>query len=255
MNLNASDFVINEDGKRQMIISTTRADASSLSVALLIDKSGSTRDSGREATKAVDAAIQFVRSISQPGRDQVALVTFDTQVSRDMDFTDDFQRLLNIVNRTLSRPSGGGTAVHDALYGAARLLGSRPGRRMILMVGDGEDTASALSLPDTMKTVHNFDVEIRAIWMPSPNPSPRMFSNVASVGRESLKRISGETGGRYFESTELKELEKSTQEMSGQYLMEYQSTNSKADKKFRKIRVESVNKNYKVRHREGYWSP
>jgi VWFA-related protein len=82
-----------------------------------------------------------------------------------------------------------------------------------------------------------------------------MFSNVASVGRESLKRISGETGGRYFESTELKELEKSTQEMSGQYLMEYQSTNSKADKKFRKIRVESVNKNYKVRHREGYWSP
>jgi VWFA-related protein len=126
----------------------------------------------------------------------------------------------------------------------------------MLMIGDGVDTASRLPLSLAMKVVvHMSEIEIVAIWTPSPSPSAPLFATkAASQGRESLKTMSEETGGRYFAYTELKEFDKIRQEVNAQYLMEYQSTNSRLDNKFRKIRVESVNKNYKVRHREGYFA-
>jgi len=254
-NLKEADFTIREEGKPQTIRSLVRADASPLSIVLLIDKSGSTHDSGREVTKAVDASLQFFRAVLQPGRDKVALVTFNSVVAKDQDFSEDLPRLFQVLVGTLTRPSWGGTALHDAIFGASTLLEGRPGRRFILLVGDGVDNASRLSLPEVIKIIHTADIEIITIWMPSPGPPGAIFSgNGASQGRESLKAIAEETGGRYFANTEIKELAKFSQEVGAQYLMEYQSTNPRLDDKFRKIRVEPVNRNYKVRHRTGYWA-
>jgi VWFA-related protein len=169
-NLKEADFTIREEGKPQTIRSLVRADASPLSIVLLIDKSGSTHDSGREVTKAVDASLQFFRAVLQPGRDKVALVTFNSVVAKDQDFSEDLPRLFQVLVGTLTRPSWGGTALHDAIFGASTLLEGRPGRRFILLVGDGVDNASRLSLPEVIKIIHTADIEIITIWMPSPGP-------------------------------------------------------------------------------------
>jgi VWFA-related protein len=87
--LKVTDFTIREDGKQQTIASVTNASPAPLSVVLLLDKSGSTHNSTREMAKALDASIDFFRSVSQPGRDKVALVSFDQSVALDQDFTDD----------------------------------------------------------------------------------------------------------------------------------------------------------------------
>ena len=245
-NLKETDFRILEGGKSRTITSFANASASPLSVVLVVDKSGSTRDNTSEMAKVLDTSMQFFRSALKVGRDKIALIGFDALAAVDQDFTDNFAQLIQAINGTVSQPYGA-TALHDALSKASTLLAGRQGRRLILLVGDGEDNASRLSLEDAMKAVHKSDVQIVAI------STGRRFTSPPNRGTEILERISEETGGRWFAFNDLKQFEKVRRELDAQYTIHYRSTNSKLDGKFRKIRVESVNKAYRIRHRAGYY--
>jgi VWFA-related protein len=73
-------------------------------------------------------------------------------------------------------------------------------------------------------------------------------------GRESMETIAAETGGWYYDSRDLRQFQNLRDDLSSQYLLEYRSTNQKLDGKYRKIRVESTNKNFKLKHRPGYYA-
>src|SRR5678815_1826244 len=254
-NLKDTDFKIQEEGKAQSITSVTSASAIPTSVILLVDQSGSTHDLDSELAKTLNAAVRFFRSIFVPGRDKMGLVTFHSAAHFDQDFTDDFGVLIQTMNGTL----GGGvgpTAVYDAVVATSRVLEARAGRRLVLLVGDGDDNASHASASDAIKAAQMADIAILSISTSTlrQTPSSSLFGNPVLRGAQSLENISKDTGGWYFQSSNLKQFDKVREELNGQYLVRYQSTNSKSNPEYRKIRVEVVKKGYKVRHRSGYWS-
>jgi Ca-activated chloride channel family protein len=247
-NLTAADFKVREDGKAQVITKVDNASTSPLSILFLVDQSGSTINAASDLKKVLNAAVQFIRSSMQPGRDKVALATFQTTVNLQQDFTDNVDQFVQTMSKTIGRV-GGGTAFNDAIYGASTLLERRAGRRLILVVGDGYDTASRFSRSDAIKAARKADVWIVAIALQSPQP-PGPFSR---GGDQSLEAISEESGGRFFKSSDLKQFDKIREELQAQYLLQYESTNSNLTDDYRAIRVETVDKNYKARHRSGYW--
>src|SRR5579884_3514262 len=134
-NLSAGDFTLEEDGEPQEISHFSQDHDVPVSVGVLLDTSGSM---DRKIRTAVDAVDRFIRRI-QPD-DEIFLITFSGQTLLRQDFTNDRDQLsqaLRHINAT------GGTALYDALNeGLAKLRSARHSKRALLVITDGQDTAS-----------------------------------------------------------------------------------------------------------------
>src|SRR5688572_4651711 len=247
-NLKETDFRIREDGKLQTITSFVDASAEPLSVALIVDRSGSTKAALQQTAKAFDAAMTFFRSSVQPGRDTIALVAFDNSVTLDWrNFSDNLSQLPQAISDTLNQAFGG-SALYDALAGAARLLQGRQGRRFIFIVSDGDDNRSRTSAEEAMRAVQRGDIGILAVSTPGIPIASR------TRGSDFLEALAEETGGQFFPSFAAREADRLREEFAAQYAIQYQSTNTKVSGKHREIRVEPVNRNHRIRHRTRYWN-
>jgi Ca-activated chloride channel family protein len=73
------------------------------------------------------------------------------------------------------------------------------------------------------------------------------------------KKLSDETGGRTIELSSEKKLmeafDRISEELRSQYTVGYYPENAKKDGKFRKVRVATSNKDYKILARKGYYAP
>ena len=73
------------------------------------------------------------------------------------------------------------------------------------------------------------------------------------------KKLSDETGGRTIEVSSEKRLNEAfdqiSEELRSQYTVGYYPTNTRKDGYFRKVKVETSNKDYKVLTRKGYYAP
>ena len=152
-NLTKNDFKIFEDDKPQTIKSFTRDTDLPLSIALLVDASGSIIEQLKFERAA---ATDFFFNTVKRKKDRAAVIAFDSVISilsnETADgFYDEPERLADAVRKI---KAGGGTSVYDAVYGAVqKMLSKEKGerRKLVILISDGDDTASKLSLTEAIE--------------------------------------------------------------------------------------------------------
>jgi Ca-activated chloride channel homolog len=249
--LKKEDFKVFEDERLQTITNFSNETNLPLTIALLVDTSGSIRDKLRFEQ---EAAIEFFYSTLQRGKDKAMVISFDSGVELNQDLTDDPEKLGDAVRKIRA---GGGTSLYDAVYLAVnQKLADTPGRRIIILITDGDDNSSRVSLTETLEAAQKNAVSVYSI---STNAPGYFGSKDQERGDKTLKRFADETGGRAFFPLKIEELASSFMsihdELRSQYLLGYIPTNAKMDGTFRKIRVDLTDKRYKARSRTGYYMP
>ena len=247
--LTMDDFLVFEDRKPQKIeyfSQLTEGSDIPLTIALLIDTSGSVR------TKLDDekaTAAEFLRSILRKSKDEALIIQFDSEVRLVQDFTDDIERLVRALN---GLEAGNSTSLYDAIYLAVEeKLKEAVGRRVIVAITDGDDTASKLKKDEAIDAAQRSDVLIYGIGVRS-----REFGANFGV----LKKFAEETGGGFF-SPQAKMVDIQAafkaigEELKGQYSLAYTPVNRTNDGTFRAIDIRCKVKGIRVRARRGYFAP
>jgi Ca-activated chloride channel family protein len=256
-NLKKEDFKVYEDDKLQTIRSFTRESDLPLSIALLVDSSGSVID---KLKFEKDAATGFFFSTIQRRKDRAAVIAFSDDVRLITNdtadgFTDQPERLSEALRKI---QAAGETAVFDAIHKAtAAKLALEKGerRRLIILISDGEDTASKFSQAEALEMAQRHDVTIYAI---STNKTSDLKSRAQQKGDDVIQLLADETGGRAYFPLKLDDLaadfQKIGEELRSQYVLSYTPSNSVQDGTYRKIRVEMVDDKYKPRARKYYFA-
>jgi VWFA-related protein len=246
-NLTKDDFIIEEDGKRQEIVSFSKENELPLTLAMLMDTSGSVRE---VLPAEKDTAIAFINSILTP-RDLAMVIKFDKSPRVVQDFTESKRRISDAIDQV--GKTGDGTTLYDAVVLASRdHLALEAGRKAMILISDGEDTTSTHREKDALFSAQAADAIIYSI------------SNVAEGsqsgrGPDTLRTLSGETGGSAFFIRRYSDFnaifDQIVNELRGQYSVAYKSTNTKRDGKFRAIKVLAKETSMSVRARKGYYGP
>lgn len=251
--LSEDEFAVFEDGVRQDLSFFTR-DALPLSVALLLDCSASMVPNMRVAQ---EAGTRFVRAL-RPG-DLAEVVQFNDRVQMLQDFTGD-QAALEAALRS-ARPSGA-TVLYNALYVTLkelRMQGSpdAPRRRAVVLLSDGEDTASLATEDQVMELARQAEIAIYAI---SLRPELPMAREREAQGRAKyfLTNLSRDTGGQVFFPNRLSDLDsvysRIATDLRSQYTLGYVSSNAARDGRWRRILVRTPqNEALRSRHKLGYY--
>ncbi len=251
--LTQNNFEVYEDGKRQTIEKFIAPSQLPLSIGLLIDTSNSVK---LKLPFEKEAGEDFIATVSTYRRkDKILLASFDSDVELHQDFTDNQEVLIDKLRKL---KAGGYTKLYDGVYRVieekmANLQGS-DARRIIVILSDGEDTASEHTLRDAIELSQRYDVTIFGI-------STKNFRGVDSGMVESaddkeLRRLCEETGGQIFLPSQKIELFRSftqiAQDLRQEYVLFYTPTNqARADKK-REIKVKLVGADGHLYHKQGY---
>ena len=257
--LTQNDFVILEDKVPQQI--ETFSDDLSLTtplyVAVLMDTSPST--AGKLKFQQ-ESAMNFIQTVVKPRKDRVLFGTFDNEVSLLQDFTDKLDLLDKAVYGV--KKMGTQTALYDAIWQFCdEKMRSVPGRRVLLLVTDGEDTYSRATIRDAIDIAQRTETTIFAISTKAGflGTVPGVEAGQVSDKKDrDLQTLAEETGGVAFFTGDMLSLERSfskiSKELRAQYLVTYNPTNKSYDGTFRKIDVKlnDGHGDLKVRTKRGY---
>jgi Ca-activated chloride channel homolog len=257
--LTQNDFIVLED-KIQQQIETFSDDLSQtlpLYVAVLMDTSPST--AGKLKFQQ-ESAMNFIQTVVRPRRDRVLFGTFDNEISLLQDFTDKLDLLDKAVFGV--KKMGTQTALFDAIWQFCdEKMRSVPGRRVLLVVTDGEDTYSRANLRDAIDMAQRTETTIFAISTKAgfiATVPGVEAGQVADKKDRDLQTLAEETGGLAFFTGDMLSLERSftkiSKELRAQYLVTYDPTNKNYDGAFRKIEVKLAEGRggLKVRTKRGY---
>jgi VWFA-related protein len=248
--LEAKDFAIEEDGRKQTILHFTRESELPLTLGLLIDTSPSVRPVFNEEKIT---AIQFLRTVMRAS-DLAMLISFDRSVTLVQDFTDSTGMLEEAID---SLELGGGTSIYDAVYLASReKLAAETGRKALIVVSDGADTTSKVRMHEALLAAHQSNAVIYSI----SNAGRGFFSGRRGIGGDpdTLRRFAEETGGALFfvesRNSFRKIFDQIAMELRSQYSLGYVSSNTAKDGKYRRIKVVPRDPSYKIQARQGYYA-
>jgi len=251
--LKKEDFKVYEDDKPQTVTNFSSETNLPLTIALIVDSSGSIRDKLRFEQ---EAAIEFFYNTLTRGKDKALVIAFDTQAELLQEFTDDPEKLADAVHKIRS---GGGTSMYDAVYLAITHpqygLARQAGRKVVILIGDGDDNNSRISLTEMLESAQKNDVAIYGI---STNKTADFSRADQQRGDKTLKKMAEDTGARAFFPLRLQDLtlnfQQISQELRAQYTLAYSPTNARADGAFRRIRIDVADKRYKSRTPAGYYA-
>jgi Ca-activated chloride channel homolog len=192
--LQKSDFEILDNGVRQDIAVFARQADQPLSVALLIDTSGST---AKDLKFETESAARFLHVLLTEGRpeDSVALYSFNYDITEQQPFTHNHQALETRLKSLLKNLKGeAGTSLYDAIFYAARSLERREGRKIIVVITDGGETTSSRNLQQALEAAQMADAVIYPlVVIPITNDAGRNIG-----GEHALTIMAERTGGRTF---------------------------------------------------------
>lgn len=257
--LTQNDFTILEDRVPQSIetFSDDLAQTTPLYVAVLMDTSGST--AGKLKFQQ-ESAMNFIQTVIKPRKDRVLFATFDDEINLMQDFTDKLDLLDKAVYGV--KKVGTHTALFDAIWQFCdEKMRSVPGRRVLLVVTDGEDTYSRANIRDAVDIAQRTETTIFAISTKAgflATVPGVEAGQVADKKDKDLQTLAEETGGTAFFTGDMLSLERSftkiSKELRAQYLVTYNPTNKSYDGSFRKIDVKLVDGrgDLKVRTKRGY---
>lgn len=257
--LTRNDFLVFEDKVPQQVetFSDDLGEALPLYVAVLMDTSPST--SGKLKFEQ-ESAKNFIYTVVRPRRDRALFATFDDEINLRQDFTDKLDLLDKAVDGV--KKLGNQTALFDAVWQFCdEKLRSVAGRRVMVIVTDGEDTYSRATIRDAIEIAQRTETTIFAI-----STKAGFLSTVPGVEAgqvrdrkdRDLVTLAEETGGVAFFTGDMLSLERSftkiSKELRAQYLLTYKPLNDRYDGSFRKIEVKLAagRGGLKIRTKHGY---
>jgi Ca-activated chloride channel family protein len=249
--LQKQDFTVYEDNVPQ-VISSFRQEDVPVSLAILVDNSGSMSEKRAAVNRA---AIDLVRA-SNP-QDESFIVNFSDEAFLDQDFTSN----IGLLEKGLSHiDSKGGTALYDAIVAAADHLSknAKRAKQVILIITDGEDNSSSTTLAETVQ-------RIQALHGPIVYSIGLLYANQngreAHRARKDLQTLSDQTGGIAFFPKSLDQVDSIAAEVARdireQYIIGYHPTKPISQGGYRTIRVVAKAKGFgklTVRTRAGYFA-
>jgi Ca-activated chloride channel family protein len=248
--LSKEDFTILDNNVPQQVAAFERRTEQPLSVALLIDTSGST---AKELKYEVESISRFLHALFAEGNpnDTVALFSFNYQVAIHNHFT----RNASSIEHSLHTLRGeAGTSLYDAIYLASGELEQRDGRRVMVMVTDGGDTTSTKDFHGALEAAQRADTVIYPILvMPITNDAGRNIG-----GENALTTLAAGTGGRVFAPTVGAELDRAftdlIQDLRTQYVLAFYPKDVPLTKnRFHRLEVRVRNAQLHVLARNGYY--
>jgi VWFA-related protein len=262
--LKQDNFKVFEDNHEETISFFSKEMNLPITLGLLLDTSGSEQ---YMLGAIQDAGARFLHRVLRKG-DEAMIMSFDTDVDLLADFTDDRSILDRAINKArINTPGGGyiagnpgpvggqdmvGTALYDAIYLACgEKLNGEAGRKAIVVVTDAEDEGSKVRLEEAIEAAQKTDTVIHVLFV-----ADRHFGG----GRPDVAhKLAEETGGRMIAVNSDKKFEEAfdqiSEELRSQYTLGYYPNNTTKDGKFRKIRVDVDNHEFKVLARKGYYAP
>jgi Ca-activated chloride channel family protein len=250
--LTKENFVLREDDQEQRIAVFDKESALPLSIALAIDTSLSTR---HDLPLEQASAKRFAHTILRPV-DALCVYGF-SQVARESTpgYTADLKRIDEGIDHIRL---GESTAMYDAIYVVSRALDHRKGRKIIVLITDGEDVDSRIEYKQALRAAEEAEALIYSVII---------VPIEASAGREiggehALIQLSEDTGGKYYYATSAAQLDaafrKISDELRTQYLLAYYPSQHTSFSEFRRIEVKVAGvpeaPGYRVRHRAGYYT-
>jgi len=257
--LTKNDFLVLEDRVPQVIetFSDDLGESLPVFVAVLMDTSPSTLG---KLKFEQESAMNFIQTVVRARKDQVLFATFDHEINLRQDFTNK----LDLLDRAVFsvKNTGNQTALFDAVWQFCdEKLRTVAGRRVMVIITDGEDTYSRADIRDAIDIAQRTETTIYAI-----STKAGFISTVPGVEAGEVKdktdralaTLAEETGGVAFFTGDMLSLERSfnkiSKELRAQYLVTYKPINDRYDGSFRKIDVKlaEARKDLKVRTKHGY---
>jgi VWFA-related protein len=240
-------FKVFENGIEQPIKIFRREDVP-ISLGMIIDNSGSMRE---KRQKVETASVDLVKA-SNP-QDEVFIVNFNDDAFLDVPFTNDIKKMEEGIARIDSR---GGTAMRDAISMSMDYLrkeGKRQ-KKVLLIITDGNDNASNISLEKLVNRAQQNEVLVYAIGL--LNEEERREARLA---KRALDSISHDSGGLAFYPKGASDVDEIAlqvaHEIRNQYTIAYSPTVQQMDGSFRQIKVTVNGPGHPtVRTRTGYYA-
>jgi Ca-activated chloride channel family protein len=253
--LQQRDFAVFEDGIRQELSLFTHENLP-ISLVLMIDTSASMEEKLRTAQ---DAAIRFTKTLR--AQDLAEVIQFNERATVLQGFTGDQAALEASIRRT---EASGPTALHNALYIALKDLSkdkkaAELRRRAIILLTDGEDTASLVTDDQVLELAKKSEINIYAISLRPARAQDRQ-RQAFSQAEYLINALTRETGGRAYFPVSIGELDsvydRIAEELRTLYSVGYVSANVRRDGKWRRIVVRVPEREgIQVRHKLGYYAP
>jgi Ca-activated chloride channel family protein len=250
-NLTRDDFLLKQDGKPQPITAFSQGSSLPLTLALMVDTSGSQR---AYIPYEIAAGRAFFPAMLTRPDDRAVLVQFDSTVLQLVKLTTSvltLQHALAYLTQShddIVRPGPGGTLLFDAICAVSHLeLGTQLGRRAMVVLTDGGDNGSHFSQKDAIREAQRADIMIYTIY----------YSN-GGGDEGALRDLSRQTGGREFTvgpSSTLQQIYASiAADLRLQYELGYRPPDTRPNK-YHKIDLRATDKTLTVQARDGYFTP
>ncbi|HYL34795.1 MAG TPA: VWA domain-containing protein [Bryobacteraceae bacterium] len=296
--LSKDDFLLDEDGRPQVIRYFARESNLPLTLGLLIDTSGSQRRVlGEERT----ASYRFLDEVLT-GKDQAFVIHFDRDVELLQDLTSSRKKLedalakIEMAEQQRPRPQrgdgrrspgrgypgggrqggGGGTSLYDAvLLASDELMSKQGGRKALILLTDGVDVGSKVGISRAIEAAQRADTLVYGVRIADPEAyngmghgqgrrggmgggNPPYVYGDRMDGKKVLQRLSGPSGGSYFEVSSKEPVDKIysriQDELRNQYSLGYTSDRTDAGPGYRRIHLTTKQKGLAVQAREGYYA-
>jgi VWFA-related protein len=248
--LRAADFEVMDCGTARPIVQFHQGGDADARLALLVDSSGSMvlgakRERSRLATELLIAGLRKT--------DTASVFTFDKRVRRLTPFTHDPSELRTAV--TSVQPFGA-TSIYDAIVGTIRtVMDDAPRARALLLLTDGDDTASVLSPGEAITAAAALDIPLYVLSVDDTREANGSGSAEA-VGQApvlTLKDLAVRTGGLAAEGTTIAQLSAVTRtiltELRHQYVL---AVPADAEKGWHRLTVRVRRGRVQARSRDGY---
>ncbi|MGH9767151.1 MAG: VWA domain-containing protein [Blastocatellia bacterium] len=268
--LKQEDVQILENGQPQDIFTFKRELDLPLTMAILVDVSGSEQFT---LPHLKDAGGRFVESVVRTGKDTVSVIKFEAEATIMQELTSNPARVrkalediafnaappVSIYGGATPPINGGarqgGTSMYDSVIAtSADMLAKEPGRKTIILLTDGVDTTSRMKMDEAINEALRAEVVIYAIGIGDPG--------MGGVDEGALKKLCEATGGRAVIPKGHRDLDNAfaqlEKDLRQQYLLAYEPKNEASNGGFRKLEIRLVDRNpkdVKVRHRRGYYAP
>jgi Ca-activated chloride channel family protein len=247
--LTRDDFALTEDGRPQRIAVFERQTELPLNLTLAIDTSGSvSKDMAVEA----DAARHFAHALLR-SQDRMSLLQFATDVRELVPFTNKVSQ----IDHGLGQLRGdSATALYDAICLGSERLGSNSGRKVLVVISDGDDTASTATYAQALEqALRNEAMIYSLIDVPIEASAGRDLG-----GEHALITLAEQTGGKSFYASDGgldKAFARVSDDLRTQYLLAYYPKNQEPGKAFHRIQVtvpKATAESLNIRYRTGYYA-
>jgi Ca-activated chloride channel family protein len=263
-NLTKDDVELYEDTVPQKIEFFSKSTDLPLTLALIMDVSGSQEHFEKKHEKDLEV---FLQEVLGP-KDRAFMVCFGNHLRLVSDYTNSAQEILagfhDFDKSKRHFPEIGpqedrdlGTAFYDSIYySVTEKLAQAGGRQAILMFSDGEDNSSAHNMMTAIEAAQGANVIIYTIRYTEPNKHGELNAR-NKYGTSVMDRIAKETGGAHIDAqntdphTYFRQI---AEELRTSYELAYYPTNKVKDDSFRKIRIQTKDETMKIRAKTGYFS-